>query len=146
MHWNKTWFFGEQVFFKIELFKNKFFFKLMLFKNMIFFKIWRVVKFLFQNLTRGNFFNSKSCFANLLLQIFAESLSKCCQQPTCWLLTWCKKVFYECVVCVCLTFGTIFLVVAIFGKLGSWWVWWRYHLHYQLFHTNLFGFQKMVSF
>ena len=29
-----------------------------------------------------------------------------------------KKVFYECVACVCLTFGTIFLVIAFFMALG----------------------------
>ena len=29
-----------------------------------------------------------------------------------------KKVFYECVGCVCLTFGTIFLVIAFFMALG----------------------------
>ena len=30
----------------------------------------------------------------------------------------CKKFFYECVVCVCLTFGIIFLVIAFFMALG----------------------------
>ena len=29
-----------------------------------------------------------------------------------------KKIFYECVACVCLTFGTIFLVIAFFMALG----------------------------
>ena len=29
-----------------------------------------------------------------------------------------KKTFYECVACVCLTFGTIFLVIAFFIALG----------------------------
>ena len=29
-----------------------------------------------------------------------------------------KKIFYECVACVCLTFGTIFLVIALFMALG----------------------------
>ena len=29
-------------------------------------------------------------------------------------LAWGKNVFYECVVCVCLTFGIIFLVIAFF--------------------------------
>ena len=29
-----------------------------------------------------------------------------------------KKVSYECVACVCLTFGTIFLVIAFFMALG----------------------------
>ena len=29
-----------------------------------------------------------------------------------------KKIFYECVACVCLTFRTIFLVIAFFMALG----------------------------
>ena len=29
-----------------------------------------------------------------------------------------KTVFYECVACVCLTFGTTFLVIAFFMELG----------------------------
>ena len=29
-----------------------------------------------------------------------------------------KKVFYECVACDCLTFGTTFLVIAFFMALG----------------------------
>ena len=29
-----------------------------------------------------------------------------------------KKIFYECVAFVCLTFGTIFLVIAFFKALG----------------------------
>ena len=29
-------------------------------------------------------------------------------------MAWGKKVFYGCVACVCLTFGTIFLVIAFF--------------------------------
>ena len=29
-----------------------------------------------------------------------------------------EKIFYECVACVCLTFGTIFLVIAFFMALG----------------------------
>ena len=29
-----------------------------------------------------------------------------------------KKTFYDCVACVCLTFGTIFLFIAFFMKLG----------------------------
>ena len=30
----------------------------------------------------------------------------------------CKKIFYECVACVYLTIGTIFLVIAFFMALG----------------------------
>ena len=39
---------------------------------------------------------------------------------TCWEMTTagCKKIFYECVACVCLTIGTIFLVIAFFMALG----------------------------
>ena len=29
-----------------------------------------------------------------------------------------KKIFYECVACACLTFGAIFLVIALFMALG----------------------------
>ena len=105
-------------FIKIVLFKILFFRKIMLFKKLFLFKIWRVVKILIQNLTRRKIFNSKSSFSNLLLQFLAESLSKCYQQPTCWRMAWCKKVFYECVVCVCHTFGKIFLVIASFMAIG----------------------------
>ena len=31
---------------------------------------------------------------------------------------WGKKIFYECVACGCLTFGTIFLVIAFFIAIG----------------------------
>ena len=74
-----------------------------------YFKIWHVVKFLIQNLL------FKSPF-----QILAELLSKSYQLPTCWIMTmaWGKKIFYEYVACVCLTFGTIFLVFAFFMALG----------------------------
>ena len=30
----------------------------------------------------------------------------------------CKKTFYECVACVCLTFGIIFLLIAFFMAIG----------------------------
>ena len=33
-------------------------------------------------------------------------------------MAWGKKIFYECMACVCLTFGTIFLVIAFFMALG----------------------------
>ena len=32
-------------------------------------------------------------------------------------MAWGKKIFYECVACVCVTFGTIFLVIAFFMAL-----------------------------
>ena len=33
-------------------------------------------------------------------------------------MVWSKKIFYECVACVCLTFGTILLVIAFFMAIG----------------------------
>ena len=33
-------------------------------------------------------------------------------------MAWCKKIFYECVACVCLTIGTIFFVITFFMALG----------------------------
>ena len=33
-------------------------------------------------------------------------------------MAWCKKTFYECVACVCLTIGTIYLVIAFFMAPG----------------------------
>ena len=33
-------------------------------------------------------------------------------------MAWCKKIFYEWVACVCLTIGTIFLVIAFFMARG----------------------------
>ena len=55
-------------------------------------------------------------------QIPAEILSKCCQHriTAWWIMTMAcaKKISYECVDCVCLTFGTVFLVIAFFMALG----------------------------
>ena len=33
-------------------------------------------------------------------------------------MAWCKNLFHECVACVCLTIGKIFLVIAFFMELG----------------------------
>ena len=33
-------------------------------------------------------------------------------------MVWVKKIFYECLACVSLTFGTIFLVITFFMALG----------------------------
>ena len=33
-------------------------------------------------------------------------------------MAWCKKIFCECVACVCLTIGTFFLVITFFMALG----------------------------
>ena len=76
----------------------------MLFKFLFFVKIWCVVKNLIQNLTRcAKWYNIKMV-----------------QRRTCWKTTTaaCKKLFYECVVCVCLTFGTIFLLIAYLMAIG----------------------------
>ena len=104
--------------------------KMWLFEGKRFFKNRQVEKFLFQNLTR--FFFLKICLVenfliwNLLFkssfQMLAELLSKCYQHQ--WISCWkmrrarVKKIFYECVACVCLTFGTVFLVIAFFMAIG----------------------------
>ena len=49
-------------------------------------------------------------------QILAALLSKCSQIVGLWLGV--KSFFYECVACVCLTIGTILLVIAFFMALG----------------------------
>ena len=33
-------------------------------------------------------------------------------------IAWGRKILYDCVACVCLTFGTMFLVIAFFMALG----------------------------
>ena len=33
-------------------------------------------------------------------------------------MVWAKNILYQCVACVCLTFGTIFLPIAFFMSLG----------------------------
>ena len=48
-------------------------------------------------------------------QILAASLSKCYRELFYGLV---QKFFYECVACVCLTIGTIYLVIAFFMALG----------------------------
>ena len=80
-----------------------------------------------QNLMRCIIFILKFNYIQNLLfkssfQILSELSSKCCQhqRTTCWIMTMAcvKKTFYECVACVCLTFCTIFLVIASFMALG----------------------------
>ena len=82
----------------------------------------RVVSFQYQNLRRCQKCLFKIMHFILSFQILAEVLPKCYQnqRPTCWKLTiaWGKKAFYECVACVCLTFGSIFLVIALFMAIG----------------------------
>ena len=74
--------------------------------------------FSIQNLPRYKSFYSKSVFQVVFFQILAALLSKCYQPQgiNCWKMTtaWVEKMFYECAACVCLTFGTIFLVIALF--------------------------------
>ena len=108
--WTKTWFFKCDKFFEIRhveqfLIQNQtggiYFNPKSDAFHYFYFKIWHVVKVFIQNLL------SKSSF-----QILTELLSNCCrhQRTTWWIMTmaWGKKFFYECVACVCLTFGTIF--------------------------------------
>ena len=111
-----------------------------------FFKIWHVEKTLIQKLTRCIFLNLKSdALKNFKIKIwrfvffngksglldnsffkiyFWDHLFRLSlnyhQKTTCWIKTmaWGKKIFSESVAFVCLTFGTIFLVVAIFMALG----------------------------
>ena len=54
----------------------------------------------------------------------------------------CKKLFYECVVCVCLTLGIIFSLIAFLMALGFLMAVMAVSLHYQLIYTKLFGIQK----
>ena len=126
--WTKTWFFDRKQFFKVwhvqkilvqnltrcKTFKSK---SDALWKFC--FKIWRVVFFL--NLARCKIVFSKSVF-KWYFQIFADFLSKWYQhqRTNCWKMTTArlKKIFYECVACVCLTFGTIFLFIAFFLAIG----------------------------
>ena len=116
--WTKTWFFECEKFFKnwpVENFLIQYLTRCKTFKSkydvfyFFYFKIWHVVKFFIQNLL------FKSSF-----QILAEVLSKCYQLSTFWIMTMTcgKKIFYQCVAFVCLTFGTIFLVIAFFKALG----------------------------
>ena len=43
---------------------------------------------------------------------------QCYQSAPKLFMAWCEKIFYECVACVCLTIGTILLVIAFFMALG----------------------------
>ena len=54
--------------------------------------------------------------SNSSFQILAALLSKYSQLVGLWLGV--KRFFYECVACVCLTIGTIFLLIAFFMALG----------------------------
>ena len=108
-------------------------------KIFFFFKTWRVVKLFFQNLL------FKTSF-----QILAELSSKCYQnqKTTCWKTTraWGKNVFFSSVWYVFVSRLVLyFWLLRFLWQLGSWWVCWLYHLHYQLIYTNLFGIQKMVN-
>ena len=75
------------------------------------FKIWHVVKVFVENLL---FISSFQILAELLSNFYQH------QRTTCWIMTMVggKTFFYECVACLCLTFGTIFLVIDFFVALG----------------------------
>ena len=54
-----------------------------------------------------------------MLFIFSESCDIVIkEQLVCRFMAWDKKIFYECVACVCFTFGTIFLVIAFSMAIG----------------------------
>ena len=121
-------------------------------------KIWRVVKLLNQNLMRCIFFILKSdtlykflseiCFSKGIFR-FSLNYYQTATNITEWLVgkwplgvkDFFTSVWYVFVSFLLLSFS---LLRSLWG-LGSWWVWWLYHLRYQLIYTNLFGFQKMVS-
>ena len=103
--------FENNFLFKIELSKNLFFFKIMLSKTLFFFKIKRVVIFLIQNHAFYIVFSDSRWF---IIKVVPTSKTACLKMT----MAWAKKIFYECVACVCLMFGTLFLVIAFFIALG----------------------------
>ena len=97
----------------------------MLFKNYFSSKSCFLKTILFQNLTRCKNFNSKSdASQNFLFKIsflncvFRFWLNYYQSATRFWLMAVCKRFFYECVICVCLTFATIFFFIAFFMALG----------------------------
>ena len=56
-----------------------------------------------------------------------------------------QKIFYECVVCVCRTIGTIFLLIVFFLTLGFLMGVLTISFALKLIYTNLFEIQKLVS-
>ena len=52
------------------------------------------------------------------LQVFVDLLSKCYKQQLVGLWLGVKRFLCECVVCVCLAFGTIFLLIAFIMAIG----------------------------
>ena len=120
VRWTKTWFIECELFFKDNHVENFLIQNLTCCKSFnsqsdvlcfLQFKSWHVAIFSFQNLI------FKSSF-----QIRADILSKCYQhqRTTCWKTTMVriKKIKYECVACVCLTYRTILLVIAFFIATG----------------------------
>ena len=121
-------------------------------------KIGRVVKLLNQNLIRCIFFILKSdtlfkflseiCFSKGIFRfslIYYQTATNIKE----WLVGYWPlgvKDFFTSVwyVFVSLLLLSFSLLPSLWG-LGSWWVWWLYHLRYPLIYSNLFGFQKMVS-
>ena len=61
-------------------------------------------------------------FPQSSFQILAALLSKCYQhhRTTSWKMrmVWGKNILHECVACVCLMFGTLFLAIAFFMAIG----------------------------
>ena len=129
--------------FKFVLFKNLYFFKIKFLKNKFLCRIWRVVKFLIRNLTRCKILTSKSCFLYLLFRFLLHCYQSAREQLVgLWLGV---KRFFTSVWHVFVSqLVQSFWLLRFLWHLGSWWVCWLYHLHYQLNYKNLFGIQKII--
>ena len=57
-----------------------------------------------------------------------------------------EKIFYECVACVCLTFGTILLVIAFFMALGFLMGVMTTSFALPINYTNLFAIRKWLVY
>ena len=60
-------------------------------------------------------------------------------------MAWCKNIFMRVWLVFVSELVKTFWLLRSLRHLGSCWVCWLYHLHYQLIYTKLFGIQKMVS-
>ena len=94
------------------------------------------------------FLNQNLLFV-LSFQILAEFLSKRYQhhRTTCWKVTlaWSKKNFMSVWHVFVSQLVLSFCLLRSLWQLGSWWLWWLCHLHYQFLYTNLLESQKVVS-
>ena len=144
------------IFFSKSDMSKKLWFKIL---RVIFFKakIWRVVKTLFQNLTRCVFCLKNLTRCKFLISVFQIILSdfrwfniKLLPTSNNTLLendnglevkTHFTGVSYVFVSRLVLPFW----LLRFLWQSGSWWVSWLYKLHYQLIYTKIFGVQKMVS-